>query len=156
MNNSFLENGKSNPIHLSKLLVKVKIESGLPFPTQGNLPNPGVKPMSPATPASAGAFFTTVSPEQPPPWAQGWLPNDSYMTTPEVLPRNGPKLQIHLHLFSVWSKCSFPEWSYLFKPAFRKVSDTLWWLFLWVWCTRNAPALYSQSFRQTPYLFFVS
>ena len=33
--------------------------SGLPFPSPGNLPNPGVKPISPA---SAGKFFTTESP----------------------------------------------------------------------------------------------
>ena len=31
---------------------------GLPFPTPGDLPNPGIEPMSPATPALAGRFFT--------------------------------------------------------------------------------------------------
>ena len=30
--------------------------SGLPFPPPGDLPNPGIKPMSPASPASAGRF----------------------------------------------------------------------------------------------------
>ena len=35
---------------------------GLPFPTLGDLPNPGVKPMSPAL---AGRFFTTESPGKP-------------------------------------------------------------------------------------------
>ena len=30
--------------------------SGLPFPTQGDLPNPGIEPTSPAL---AGGFFTT-------------------------------------------------------------------------------------------------
>ena len=35
---------------------------GLPFPTPGDLPNPGVKPMSPAL---AGRFFTTESPGKP-------------------------------------------------------------------------------------------
>ena len=33
--------------------------SGLPFPTPGDLPDPGIKPVSPASPASAGGFFTT-------------------------------------------------------------------------------------------------
>ena len=47
--------------------IKIKIESGLPFPTQGDLRNPGIKPMSPAAPALAGIFFRTVSPEKPPP-----------------------------------------------------------------------------------------
>ena len=36
--------------------------SGLPFPPPGNLPNPGVEPMSPAL---AGRFFTTVPPRKP-------------------------------------------------------------------------------------------
>ena len=36
--------------------------SGLPFPSLGCLPNPGIKPVSPAL---AGGFFTTVSPGNP-------------------------------------------------------------------------------------------
>ena len=36
--------------------------SGLPFPTAGDLPNPGIKPESPAL---AGRFFTTVPPAEP-------------------------------------------------------------------------------------------
>ena len=33
--------------------------SGLPFPTPGDLPNPGIEPASPVSPALAGGFFTT-------------------------------------------------------------------------------------------------
>ena len=33
--------------------------SGLPFPSPGDLPNPGIKPASPLSPALAGGFFTT-------------------------------------------------------------------------------------------------
>ena len=33
--------------------------SGVPFPTLGNLPNPGIKPPSPVSPTLAGRFFTT-------------------------------------------------------------------------------------------------
>ena len=36
--------------------------SGLPFPPPGDLPDPGIKPVSPAL---AGGFFTTVPPEKP-------------------------------------------------------------------------------------------
>ena len=36
--------------------------SGLPFPSPGDLPNPGIKPVSPAL---AGKFFTTEPPEKP-------------------------------------------------------------------------------------------
>ena len=34
--------------------------SGLSFPPLGDLPNPGIKPTSPASPALAGGFFTTT------------------------------------------------------------------------------------------------
>ena len=33
--------------------------SGLPFPSPGNLPNPGIKAVTPASSAWAGTFFTT-------------------------------------------------------------------------------------------------
>ena len=33
--------------------------SGLPFPTTGDLPDPGIEPTSPASPALGGGFFTT-------------------------------------------------------------------------------------------------
>ena len=36
--------------------------SGLPFPSPGDLPNPGIKAMSPAL---AGEFFTTELPGKP-------------------------------------------------------------------------------------------
>ena len=36
--------------------------SGLPFPPPGDLPDPGIEPMSPAL---AGGFFTTEPPEKP-------------------------------------------------------------------------------------------
>ena len=37
--------------------------SGLPVPPQGNLPNPGTEPMSLASSALAGGFFTTAPSE---------------------------------------------------------------------------------------------
>ena len=33
--------------------------SGLPFPSPGDLPDPGIEPGSPTSPASAGGFFIT-------------------------------------------------------------------------------------------------
>ena len=33
--------------------------NGLQFSSPGNLPDPGIEPMSPASPALAGRFFTT-------------------------------------------------------------------------------------------------
>ena len=39
--------------------------SGLPFPPLQDLPNPGIEPTSPASPALAGGFFTTEPPGKP-------------------------------------------------------------------------------------------
>ena len=39
--------------------------SGLPFLTPGDLPDPGIRPTSLASPALAGRFFTTEPPEKP-------------------------------------------------------------------------------------------
>ena len=39
--------------------------SGLPFPSSGDLPDPGIKPTSPVAPALAGRFFTTEPPGNP-------------------------------------------------------------------------------------------
>ena len=44
--------------------------SGLPFPSPGELPNPGVKP---ASPTLAGRFFTTEPPGKP--WSLSYAPN---------------------------------------------------------------------------------
>ena len=39
--------------------------NGLPFPSQGDLAHPGIEPVSLASPALAGRFFTTESPGKP-------------------------------------------------------------------------------------------
>ena len=39
---------------------QARILCGLPFPTPGNLPDLGIKPTCPVSPALAGGFFTTV------------------------------------------------------------------------------------------------
>ena len=39
--------------------------SGLPFPTPGDLPDPGIEPMSLAFPVLAGRFFTITLPGKP-------------------------------------------------------------------------------------------
>ena len=46
------------------MLIKKKKEywHGLPFPSPGDIPNPRIKPMSPAL---AGRFFTTEPPGKP-------------------------------------------------------------------------------------------
>ena len=39
--------------------------SGLPFPPPGDLPDPGIEPESPVSPALAGGFFTIFPPGKP-------------------------------------------------------------------------------------------
>ena len=39
--------------------------SELPFSPPGDLPDPGIEPTSPASPALTGRFFTTVPPGKP-------------------------------------------------------------------------------------------
>ena len=48
-------------VPLSVELSRQEYWSGLPFPTLGDLPNPGIKAVSPAL---ADGFFTTVPPEK--------------------------------------------------------------------------------------------
>ena len=43
--------------------------SGLPFPSQGDLPDPGIKLASLMSPTLAGGFFTTGSPRKPTPYS---------------------------------------------------------------------------------------
>ena len=44
---------------LSAVFSRQEYWSGLPFPTSGDLPDPGIKPESLASLALAGGFFTT-------------------------------------------------------------------------------------------------
>ena len=52
----------SQPAPLSVGFSRHEEWSALPFPTPGNLPDPEIEPMSPASPALAGRVFTTVLP----------------------------------------------------------------------------------------------
>ena len=47
---------------LSMGFSRQEYQSGLPFPSPGDLPDPGIEPSSPAL---AGGFFTTESPGKP-------------------------------------------------------------------------------------------
>ena len=49
----------AHQVPLSMEFSRQEYWSGLPFPTPGNLPHPGTKPTSLASPVLAGRFFTT-------------------------------------------------------------------------------------------------
>ena len=68
---------------LSMGFSRQKYGSELPFPTPGDLPNPGIKPMSLASPSLAGGFFTTLPPGKP------------------SVQRHSSKYYIHINLLSL-------------------------------------------------------
>ena len=45
--------------------VQARILGGLPSPSPGDLPDPGIKPTSLVSPVLAGGFFTNVPPGKP-------------------------------------------------------------------------------------------
>ena len=51
----------AHQVSLSMEFSKQEYWSGLPFPTPGNLPNPGSKPTSPTSPTLEGRFFTNCA-----------------------------------------------------------------------------------------------
>ena len=56
----------ANQTPLSMEFSRQEYWSGLPFSTPGYLPNLGIEPMYPISPALAGRFFTTAPPGKPP------------------------------------------------------------------------------------------
>ena len=48
---------------LSIVFSRQECWSELPFPPPGDLPSPGIEPVSPMSPAMAGRFFTTKPPQ---------------------------------------------------------------------------------------------
>ena len=51
--------------HLSMEFSRQEYQSELPFPSPGDLPDSGIKPVSLVSPALAGRFFTTEPPGKP-------------------------------------------------------------------------------------------
>ena len=59
--------------HLSMEFSRWKYWSGLPCPPSGDLPDPGIKPVSPLSPALGGGFFTTSATWEAPVFLQIYL-----------------------------------------------------------------------------------
>ena len=71
---------------LSMEFSKQEYWRGLPFPPPGDLPNPGIKLMSPVSPALAGGFFTI----QPP--RKAMLPHHLCLFHQDLCPRQFPRV----------------------------------------------------------------
>ena len=65
MPNSLQSHGLVPQAPLSMGFFRQEYWSGLPFPTPGDLFDPGMEPASPASPALVGGFFTTEPPGKP-------------------------------------------------------------------------------------------
>ena len=60
--------------------------SGLSFPSPGYLPNPGIEPVTPASPALSGRFFTTAPPGKPNSMFIPWLPILDFPSIENIFP----------------------------------------------------------------------
>ena len=68
--------------------------SGFPCPPPGDLPSPGIKPMSLVSPALAGGFFTTSAIREAPRAFNVILQNSPSSTTPRVFPPTLAKITL--------------------------------------------------------------
>ena len=68
MSDSLQPHGLAHQASLSMGFSRQEYWSGLPFPPAGNLPDPGIKPISPVSSALVGRFFTTVPSGKPFNW----------------------------------------------------------------------------------------
>ena len=85
--------------------------SGLPFPPAGDLPDPGIKPKSPASPALlAGRSFTTEAPGKP-----GWSASISHFLMRKFFSVTKFRAIDSWKIFGrVWSNvCG--SWQYIYK-----------------------------------------
>ena len=75
--------------------------SELPFPTPGDLPDPGIEPVSLASPALAGVFFTTSATWQ----AQIDIPVTWMTLRGIMLSERSQSQTLHLYHFSQGQSC---------------------------------------------------
>ena len=61
-----------------------RILGELPFPSPRDLPNPGIKPESPLSPALTSGFFTTEPPGKPPDLLGYWLKTILNLSAPTL------------------------------------------------------------------------
>ena len=72
----------SPPGSLSVKFSRQEYRNGLPFPPPGDLAESGIEPTSPASPALAGRFFTTMPPGKPPNhWTAREIPKKNSIDT---------------------------------------------------------------------------
>ena len=94
---------------LSMAFFRQEYWSGLPFPSPGELPDPGIKTSSPASLALAGGFFTT----EPPGPLRSPLQHSENTGLQSVLQADGKKAnpaQGFCHSARLWPQRVAPSW----------------------------------------------
>ena len=83
--------------------------SGVPFPTPGDLPDPGVEPKSLSFPALAGRFFTTEPPGKPSKYtyAAAAAKSPQSCATPSTIAPQAP-VSMEFPRQEYWSGLPFP------------------------------------------------
>ena len=99
--------------------------SGLPSPPPGDLPNPGIEPISPASPALAGRFFTTEPPGKPSNYIVVVLSCIRLCETPMDYSLTGSSVHGLLQAKEYWSGLPFPTPGDLPNPGIEPRSPAL-------------------------------
>ena len=99
---------------------------GLPFPTPGDLPKPGIETSFLASPGLAGGFFTTEPPGKPFEHIGGGWVTKSCLTlaTPWTVAYHAP-LCMEFSSQKYWSGLPFPFPEDLPDPGFKPRSSTM-------------------------------
>ena len=97
--------------------------SGLPFPSPEDLPNPGIKP---ETPALAGRFFTIAPPGKPYSLVKVKVKSQSCLTLCDSMDCNPPDSSVHgIFQARYWSGLPFPSPGDLPNPRIEPQSPAL-------------------------------
>ena len=132
---------------LSMAFPRQEFWSELPFPSPGNLPGPGIKPMSPAL---AGRFFTTEAPGKPEYLYSGknnlkdWLQSLANIMLDSSIP-------VTAHTQSVQSFCiTWIHWCLLIAVSALLSHFNSLWLFMTPWTVAHqAPLSVGFSWKNT-------
>ena len=91
-----LRTDQSPPVSSVHGISQQKHQSGLPFHPPGDLPGPGIEPISPASPALAGRFFTSEPPGKP---VMEYKGSGERITTVKLIPSRVPLIPFSFKIF---------------------------------------------------------
>ena len=93
--------------------------SGLPFPSPGDLPDPGIEPVCLVSPAWAGGFFNAAPPRKP-----QYMLLAQNVATPWTVAHQAP-LSMDFSRQEYWNGLPFPSPGDLLDPGIKPGSPAL-------------------------------